>query len=104
MLKYYVLSVHMTEIVFTVRLEIAALTAEFKMGAAIPYIKYTDDELRTWNACFTNLLQLYPTHACAKYNEIRQDMFSKCGYRVDNVPRLEDVSKYVQCICELSTS
>lgn len=75
---------------------ITELTADFRMGDAIPHIAYTPAEVQTWNTCFTSLLALFPTHACAKYNRIRADMFDACGYRVGNVPQLADVSNYVE--------
>lgn len=66
------------------------------MGDPIPRITYTQAEIETWNACFAGLMDAFPTHACQKYNSIKDDMFDKCGYRIGNVPQLEDVSKYVQ--------
>lgn len=81
------------------RSQIAELTAEHRMGEPLVRIEYTAEEVRTWNACYAGLLELYPSHACARYNEIRRDMFKKCGYRLDNVPQLEDVSNYVQGKC-----
>lgn len=84
------------------RMLITEQAARYRMGQPIPHISYTDEELGTWNECFTGLLKLYPTHACGKYNAVRRDMFEACGYRLNNVPQLEDVSNYVQSITSLS--
>lgn len=76
-------------------------SAEYRMGTPITAIEYTANELRTWNTCLTHLLQLFPTHACAKYNEIRLDMFEQCGYQLDHIPQLDVVSNYVHGMVEL---
>lgn len=74
---------------------ITDLTTEYRMGTPIPRVRYTDAEVRTWNTCLTSLLEMYPKYACAEYNAIRQDMFAECGYRLNNVPQLEDISNYM---------
>lgn len=83
---------------------ITEIAANYQMGDPIPNVEYTQPEIDTWNACFAGLLDAYPTHACHKYNEIKEDMFEKCGYRIGNVPQLEDVSRYVQGRFELSNT
>lgn len=69
------------------------------MGDPIPRISYTPAEVRTWSTCLAALVELFPTHACEKYNRIRDDMFEACGYREGNVPQLADVSAYVESEC-----
>lgn len=84
---------------------IVDLSANYQFGdATIPRIEYTNDEIETWNQCFSGLKKLYATHACREYLEISKDMFDQCGYRLDNVPQLEDVSQYISSIKSFQNS
>lgn len=40
-------------------------------------------------------MKLYPTHACKEYNKHYPLLFSKCNYLENNIPQLEDVSKFL---------
>ena len=64
-------------------------------GEPIPKVEYTKLEIETWGHVFRELVQLFPTHACREYNHIFQLMVDNCGYREDNIPQLEDVSKFL---------
>lgn len=77
------------------RKSVADLSMDYKFGDPIPRIEYTAEEVVTWNTCFAGLKELHATHACREYKEIKDEMFEACGYRLDNVPQLEDVSKYI---------
>lgn len=81
---------------FILRKFIVDQSANYQLSdESIPRIVYTDEEIRTWNECFTSLQHLYTTHACREYNEISKDMFDQCGYRLNNIPQLEDVSRFI---------
>lgn len=65
-------------------------------GQQLPRVKYTDQETETWGKVFSNLVRLYPTHACHEHNHIFPLMIENCGYREDNIPQLEDVSNFLK--------
>jgi phenylalanine-4-hydroxylase len=62
----------------------------------LPIVEYTPQEIETWGKVFTELVKLYPTHACREHNHIFPLMIENCGYRVDNIPQLEDVSNFLK--------
>lgn len=59
-------------------------------------MKYTKEEISTWGTVFNGLTRLYPTHACKEFNEAIPELFSTCFYKEDNIPQLDDVSKYLK--------
>ena len=62
----------------------------------IPRVVYSEEEKATWKTCYNNLTHLYPTHACAAFNRIFKELQEQCGYSPDNVPQLEDISRYLK--------
>eukprot|EP01147_Barroeca_monosierra_P000281 gene281-3653_t len=73
----------------------ADIAISYKHGEPIPRVEYTDDEIATWNEAFSKLTKLYPTHACEEFNRIFPLLVENCGYRVGNIPQLEDISKFL---------
>ncbi|KAF8764407.1 Tyrosine 3-monooxygenase like protein [Argiope bruennichi] len=68
----------------------------FFSGEAIPRVEYREDEIRTWGVVYKNLKAYLPTHACKQYLEVFSILEKECGYRPDNIPQLEDVSKFLK--------
>ena len=65
-------------------------------GEQIPRIEYTDEENGTWRAVYTELVKLYPTHACAEFNYIFPLLQQNCGYGPERIPQLQDVSNFLK--------
>jgi len=77
------------------REEIAQIAINYRHGEPIPKIAYTPEETATWGAVYDKLVALYPTHACREMNHIFPLLKENCGYSRDNVPQLEDVSRFL---------
>ncbi|CAF1145627.1 unnamed protein product [Rotaria sordida] len=72
------------------------LAIAYKHGDPIPRVDYTKEETETWGAVFRNLNKLYPTHACNEYLANWPLLREQCGFREDNIPQLEDISRFLR--------
>ena len=59
-------------------------------------MEFTEEEVRTWGVVFRELNKLYPSHACREYLRNLPLLSQHCGYREDNIPQLEDVSRFLR--------
>ena len=75
---------------------LAEIALNYKQGEPVPYIKYTDDEIRTWGAVFDKQEQLLEKFACKEFLEILPLMKKHCGYSNNNIPQQEDISRFLQ--------
>eukprot|EP01115_Flamella_aegyptia_P002729 TRINITY_DN13767_c0_g1_i1.p1 TRINITY_DN13767_c0_g1~~TRINITY_DN13767_c0_g1_i1.p1 ORF type:complete len:278 (-),score=64.29 TRINITY_DN13767_c0_g1_i1:509-1342(-) len=75
---------------------ITEIAKTFKHGEKIPRIDYTPDEIKTWGAVYKELRHLFTTHACRQYNYVFPLLEQNCGYGPNNIPQLEDVSRFLQ--------
>ncbi|KAG7456224.1 hypothetical protein MATL_G00249460 [Megalops atlanticus] len=78
------------------RKQFADIAYNYRHGQVIPTVEYTEEEKKTWGTVFKELKTLYPTHACREHNRVFPLLEKYCGYRQDNIPQLEDVSRFLQ--------
>eukprot|EP00055_Hartaetosiga_balthica_P005198 m.14889 g.14889 ORF g.14889 m.14889 type:complete len:442 (-) comp4389_c0_seq1:168-1493(-) len=74
----------------------ADIAINYRHGEVIPKIDYTKEEINTWGIIFNKLTNLYPTHACKEFNRVFPLLIENCGYRADNIPQLEDISRFLK--------
>ncbi|XP_044281777.1 tryptophan 5-hydroxylase 1 isoform X1 [Varanus komodoensis] len=74
----------------------ADLAMNYRHGEPIPKVEFTEEEIRTWGTVFRELSKLYPSHACREYLKNLPLLSKYCGYREDNIPQLEDVSRFLK--------
>ncbi|XP_035208942.1 tyrosine 3-monooxygenase-like, partial [Stegodyphus dumicola] len=80
----------------TRRREIAQIAFDYKHCMPIRHVHYTDEETKTWGIVYKQLRSLYPKYACSAYQAAFQLLEEECGYKSDNIPQLEDVSKFLK--------
>ena len=71
--------------------EIARIAQDHHLGEPLPRVAYTASETATWGTVFSELLKLYPSHACREYNEAMR----RIGFSIDAVPQLADVDAFL---------
>lgn len=74
----------------------ANIAKKYRTGDPIPRVEYTQTEIDTWTAIYDKVVHLYKKYACKEYNHIFPLMEENCGYRRDNIPQLEDVSRFLR--------
>lgn len=74
----------------------ADIAKNYKHGDKIPKVEYTQRETGTWTAIYDKVAHLYKQYACKEYNHIFPLMEENCGFRRDNIPQLEDVSRFLK--------
>jgi phenylalanine-4-hydroxylase len=66
---------------------VARLALQHREGEPPPRVPYSAAETSAWRTVYTELRRLYPTHACAEYNEI----LAHFRFSPDEIPQLADV-------------
>jgi phenylalanine-4-hydroxylase len=62
----------------------------------LPRVEYTPQEVETWGTVFKKLKEMYPVHACYEHQYIFPLLEQNCGYKEDNIPQLEDISRFLK--------
>ena len=78
------------------RNEITELAKTFRHSSSLPKVQYTPEEIKTWGIVFNKLTELYKTHACAEHQYVFPLLIQNCGYRADNIPQIDDISKFLK--------
>ncbi|XP_037942786.1 tyrosine 3-monooxygenase [Teleopsis dalmanni] len=78
------------------RKEIAEIAFAYKYGDPIPYITYTDVEVKTWRSVFRTVLDLAPKHACAEYRAAFKKLQDEKIFVDERLPQLQEMSDFLR--------
>ncbi|XP_068143311.1 tyrosine 3-monooxygenase [Drosophila tropicalis] len=78
------------------RKEIAEIAFAYKYGDPIPYISYTDVEVKTWRSVFKTVQDLAPKHACAEYRAAFQKLQDEQIFVDHRLPQLQEMSDFLR--------
>jgi len=71
------------------------IALKYNQEEEIPKVKYTKQEMKTWEVVFQELQNVYPTHACKRYRQNLDLMKKENLINSKTIPQLGDISKYL---------
>ena len=80
------------------RSELTAIASTYKLGTPIPRVQYSQLETDTWGTVFGTMKEMHMKYACAEYLNILPVLEQYCGMKKDNIPQLQDISKFLKVI------
>nr|AAL49320.1 RH16704p [Drosophila melanogaster] len=78
------------------RKEIAEIAFAYKYGDPIPFIDYSDVEVKTWRSVFKTVQDLAPKHACAEYRAAFQKLQDEQIFVETRLPQLQEMSDFLR--------
>ncbi|KAJ3218962.1 hypothetical protein HDU67_003326 [Dinochytrium kinnereticum] len=80
------------------RAEITTIAKTYRQGRnmVLPPILNKDAKFEFRGTVFNMLTNQYKTHACKEHRYVFPLLVQNCGYRPDNIPQLEDVSRFIK--------
>ena len=77
------------------RAALAEVAQTYRWNESIPYINYTDYEIKTWGAVYDELEKMR-SYTCKEYREILPNMEKHVGYSNKSIPQAQDISQFLQ--------
>ncbi|MBI4237749.1 MAG: phenylalanine 4-monooxygenase [Deltaproteobacteria bacterium] len=68
--------------------EVAQLAQQYRSGAPIPVVAYTEAEHAVWQAIWQQLRPAHQQFACRQY----LDAFDRMGFTLDRIPQMQEVT------------
>lgn len=82
------------------RNEIARIALEYRLGAPIPEVAYTERENEVWRTALENLAPLHRRYACRAYLEY----WPRMGFRSDRIAQLSEITRALAPLTGFSLS
>ncbi|GFT57287.1 tyrosine 3-monooxygenase [Nephila pilipes] len=78
------------------RKEIADIAFRYKYGQAIPTVKYTEEETKTWGIVFKKMSTLHSKYACSSYRTVFRLLEEECIFSPSFIPQMQDISIFLK--------
>ncbi|XP_039965211.1 tyrosine 3-monooxygenase [Bactrocera neohumeralis] len=78
------------------RKEIAEIAFAYKYGDPIPYIEYSDAEVKTWRSVLLTVVDLSKKHACQEYRAAFQKLRDEQIFVEHRLPQLQEMSDFLR--------
>lgn len=78
------------------RAQLAENAKNHRWDQPIPTIVYTEEETFVWSSVWDRMETLWGDYACKEYLYSLDLMKKHCGYDRNNIPQIEDISRFLQ--------